>query len=253
MLARAGRASRSRPVRGTLPGTGRRPLPALRAVRSELHRGDAPGDRRRGPAPVRLAAASSGTISLPANVHGARRAVRCTVGSRTYQVSLAARQRLPVGRAAHRAAGAGAARSPARGASAAQTRTAVLGRVGERIYEAEADSPIVARDGAADGERPRPSSPPSRTTTRPPPAPAILGFFAAHIHVVRVRVTGRTGKLLVDVGGPYALAPVHGTLRSGGQRRRALLLRDPGRRRLHEARAAVHRRRGADADRRASR
>jgi hypothetical protein len=45
---------------------------------------------------------------------------------------------------------------------------------------------------------------------------AIVGFFAAHIHVVRVRVTVG-GHLLYDLGGPYVLAPVHGTLRSGGQ------------------------------------
>ena len=45
---------------------------------------------------------------------------------------------------------------------------------------------------------------------------AILGFFAAHIHVVRVRVLVG-GRLLIDEGGPYALAPVSGTLRSGGR------------------------------------
>ncbi len=45
---------------------------------------------------------------------------------------------------------------------------------------------------------------------------AIIDFFAAHIHVVRVRVTiGQ--RLLIDEGGPFVLAPVHGTLRSGGR------------------------------------
>ncbi len=36
-------------------------------------------------------------------------------------------------------------------------------------------------------------------------------------HIVRLRVYGRAGELLGDVGGPYVLAPVHGTLRSGGR------------------------------------
>ncbi len=36
-------------------------------------------------------------------------------------------------------------------------------------------------------------------------------------HIVRLRVYGRSGELLGDVGGPYVLAPVHGTLRSGGR------------------------------------
>jgi len=36
-------------------------------------------------------------------------------------------------------------------------------------------------------------------------------------HIVRLRVYGRSGEQLGDVGGPYVLAPVHGTLRSGGR------------------------------------
>jgi hypothetical protein len=50
---------------------------------------------------------------------------------------------------------------------------------------------------------------------------AIIDFFVAHIHVVRVRVTIEESKigqrLLIDEGGPFVLAPVHGTLRSGGR------------------------------------
>jgi hypothetical protein len=45
---------------------------------------------------------------------------------------------------------------------------------------------------------------------------AIVGFFEEHLHVVRVRVTVG-GRLLVDVGGPYVLAPVRGTLREHGR------------------------------------
>jgi len=98
--------------------------------------------------------------------------------------------------------------------SAAQTRVETLGRVGELIYKEELNSPdvratlrrlessfafasaVAAQNAAATRE-------------------AIEGFFKAHIHVVRVRVT--VGEhLLVDDGGPYALAPVRGTLRRGG-------------------------------------
>lgn len=41
---------------------------------------------------------------------------------------------------------------------------------------------------------------------------AIIGFFRSHLHVVRVRVM-RAGRLLVDVGGPYVLAPIQGVIR----------------------------------------
>jgi hypothetical protein len=96
----------------------------------------------------------------------------------------------------------------------AQTRVETLGHVGERIYQEELHSPDVAatlrsmEDSTAFQHAVAAGS---VTGTRG----AILGFFAAHIHVVRVRVT-IGGRLLIDEGGPYALAPVHGTLRSGG-------------------------------------
>ncbi len=41
---------------------------------------------------------------------------------------------------------------------------------------------------------------------------AIVGFFRSHLHIVRVRVV-REGRLLVDVGGPYVLGPIAGTVR----------------------------------------
>jgi hypothetical protein len=40
---------------------------------------------------------------------------------------------------------------------------------------------------------------------------AIIGFFRSHLHIVRVRVI-RRGKLLVDVGGPYVLGSIPGTV-----------------------------------------
>jgi hypothetical protein len=99
--------------------------------------------------------------------------------------------------------------------SPAQTRVETLGHVGERIYQEELHSPDVTatlrhmesstvfQHAVAAGDA---------TATRA----AIIDFFGEHIHVVRVRVTIGS-KLLIDEGGPYVLAPVHGTLRSGGR------------------------------------
>jgi len=99
--------------------------------------------------------------------------------------------------------------------STAQARVETLGHVGERIYQEELHSPdvtatvrhiesstafqhaVAAHDAA--GAR-----------------AAIVEFFRQHIHVVRVRVSTSAG-LLVDVGGPYVLAPVRGTVRGNGQ------------------------------------
>ena len=99
--------------------------------------------------------------------------------------------------------------------AAAQTHVETLGHVGENIYQEELHSPdvtatlrLMERSGAFQ----RAVAAASVTATRA----AIEGFFKAHIHVVRVRVTiGQ--RLLIDDGGPFALAPVHGTLRSGGR------------------------------------
>ena len=96
-----------------------------------------------------------------------------------------------------------------------QARVETLGHVGERIYQEELHSPDVAatlRSMESSTAFQRAVAAGSVAATRA----AILGFFAAHIHVVRVRVT-IGGRLLIDEGGPYALAPVHGTLRSGGR------------------------------------
>ncbi len=99
--------------------------------------------------------------------------------------------------------------------SASQTRVETQGRVGERIYEEERHSPSVSTtlhqiESSTAFRAAVAAQDPSATIA------AIDGFFAAHIHVVRVRVTIGT-RLLVDHGGPYVLAPVHGTLRSGGR------------------------------------
>jgi hypothetical protein len=104
--------------------------------------------------------------------------------------------------------------------SAADTRVAMLGRVGELIYREEASSPYVKatlRHIEADAGFQRAVAARDVAATRA----AIVGFFAAHIHVVRVRVSvpapGGAQRFFYDLGGPYVLAPVHGTLRSAGK------------------------------------
>jgi hypothetical protein len=98
--------------------------------------------------------------------------------------------------------------------AAAQTRVETLGHVGERIYQEELHSPAVAetvRHIERSSAFQRAVAAHDAAATRA----AIVGFFGEHIHVVRVRVT-TNGRLLEDLGGPYVLAPVHGTVRSGG-------------------------------------
>jgi hypothetical protein len=99
--------------------------------------------------------------------------------------------------------------------SLAQARVETLGHVGERIYQEELHSPDVnatLRSMESSTVFQRAVAAGSVAATRA----AIIDFFAAHIHVVRVRVTIGS-KLLIDEGGPFVLAPVHGTLRSGGR------------------------------------
>jgi hypothetical protein len=101
-----------------------------------------------------------------------------------------------------------------------QARVETLGHVGERIYQEELHSQDVSAtlrhiEGSVSFQRAVAAADPEGTRA------AIEGFFRQHIHVVRVRVTiDRSGigqRLLVDVGGPFVLAPVPGTVRSSGR------------------------------------
>ncbi|HEY2537526.1 MAG TPA: hypothetical protein VGI24_11155 [Solirubrobacteraceae bacterium] len=99
--------------------------------------------------------------------------------------------------------------------STGQTRVETLGHVGERIYQEELHSPAVAatvRHIEASSNFQHAVAAHDATAVRA----AIVRFFGEHIHVVRVRVT-TNGQLLEDLGGPYVLAPVRGTVRSGGR------------------------------------
>jgi hypothetical protein len=97
----------------------------------------------------------------------------------------------------------------------AQTRAETEGHVGERIYEEELHSvDVTATLHHLEGSTAFRSAVASANVAAT--RAAIIGFFEQHIHVVRVRVTIGS-RLLIDEGGPYVLAPVHGTLRSGGK------------------------------------
>jgi hypothetical protein len=102
----------------------------------------------------------------------------------------------------------------------ADTQLDTLGHVGERIYEEEAGSPYVQatlRHIEADKAFQQAVAARDTQTIRA----AIVGLFAAHIHVVRVRVYASQPSgaqhFLYDLGGPYVLAPVHGAVRSNGK------------------------------------
>jgi hypothetical protein len=97
------------------------------------------------------------------------------------------------------------------GVSTPQARANAWGRVAERVYDAEHLGgkaqrilDIVERSPAF---RAAVSAGDAQATRA-----AIIGFFRAHLHIVRVRVE-RAGRLLVDVGGPYVLAPIPGVIR----------------------------------------
>jgi hypothetical protein len=104
--------------------------------------------------------------------------------------------------------------------SPSQARVETLGHVGERIYQEEAGSPYVRatlRQIEADRGFQQAVAARDRTAIRA----AIVRFFGAHIHVVRVRAwavePGGGQRFLYDLGGPYVLAPVDGSVRSAGK------------------------------------
>ena len=99
--------------------------------------------------------------------------------------------------------------------SLAQAHVETLGHVGERVYQEELHGASVVqtqRRLEASSAFQHAVATRDLVATRA----AIVGFFEEHIHVVRVRVTVGS-RLLIDVGGPYVLAPVHGTLRLHGR------------------------------------
>jgi hypothetical protein len=221
VLASAGAGAAIAPVRGVIPGTDASFVLSVQSddsyltVARQVTGADVlllsnPPPGARG-APRRLA----GTIHGPPPAHIPASGTLVYRHQRYATVSLAGaaypsgslRIVLLAGHSALRCAGA-------------QTRVVTLGRVGERVYEEELHSGYVLatrRRIEADAALRRAVVHRDTAATHA----AIAELFAAHIHVVRVRVNvpepDGAQRFFYDRGGPYVLAPVHGTLRSAGK------------------------------------
>jgi hypothetical protein len=159
----------------------------------------------------------AGTIGDPSQA-GAPRDGPLRLTGRSYQVASVSGRAYPAGplHISLLVPSAGLACS----ASASQARVETLGHVGERIYKEESSSRYVLatlRHMEANTDFQRSVASRDTAATRA----AIIAFFAAHIHVVRVHVDvsepGGAQRYFYDLGGPYVLAPVRGALRSGGR------------------------------------
>jgi hypothetical protein len=100
----------------------------------------------------------------------------------------------------------------------AGTRAATIGAVGQRLFAAEssgAQVQRVLRHVAKDsGFRNAVAHDDARGLRR-----AIVRFFRdRNLHVVRIRATTTSGRLVNDVGGPYVLAPASRTVRDAAGR-----------------------------------
>jgi len=121
-------------------------------------------------------------------------------------------------------------------AATAQTLVSIDGNVAERIYRDElvgtgtiADQHQVEENGPllkalarvsalAKGSAPAKGSAGARAVREAANAvtEAVHGLVYSHTHIVRLRVL-QGGKLLADIGGPYIIAPVGGSLRFHGR------------------------------------
>ena len=113
---------------------------------------------------------------------------------------------------------AAAAPAPSGTACAAQTAAVVAkvdGEVAERIYSAELrSSAVTAGRQQIAGNGPLISA--MRSGSRAAVQTAVHALVYSGTHIVRLRVS-RGSRLLADVGGPYIIAPVTGTLRDRGR------------------------------------
>jgi hypothetical protein len=215
VLAQAGAGPAIAPVRGSIPGTSATYVLSVQADRTYLQvvnqvtgaqvlllGGSGAGGSRR------LAGTIGGTLPAESPMNGA-----VSVEGKSYQAYSLTGALYPSG-TLHVVLLTPAATISCPG-SLAQARVETLGHVGEAIYREELHSPDVAETV---GHMEHASFFTSAVAAQDPTATraAIVRFFQEHIHVVRVRVTVG-GRLLVDVGGPYVLAPVDGVVRSGGR------------------------------------
>ncbi|HEX4564966.1 MAG TPA: hypothetical protein VH115_10960 [Solirubrobacteraceae bacterium] len=124
------------------------------------------------------------------------------------------------GAAARASAGTAAPAAPAApappcGAATGEALTRTVGMVATRIYGNELASGEVSSDRRqVEGFTPllEAVAAGDRAATRA----AVTTIVYSHTHIVRLRVT-RAGAVLADVGGPYILAPVSGSLRRRGR------------------------------------
>jgi hypothetical protein len=217
VFAATGSGAAIAPVRGSIPGTGASFVLSVQSDRSYLQ----VSSQVTGAQVLLLSATGSGagavirrlagTIAGPAPASVPDSGTLSYAGH-SYQVVSVAGSLYPSG-ALHIAllVPAGAISCPG---SLSQARVETLGHVGERVYEEELHGASVIqtqRRLEASSAFQHAVATHDVAATRA----AIVGFFEAHIHVVRVRVTVGS-RLLTDVGGPYVLAPVRGTLRERG-------------------------------------
>ena len=101
------------------------------------------------------------------------------------------------------------------GSAAGETLARTEGLVATRIYANELSSSEVSAD-KSQVEHYQPLLSALQSNNRAGVAAAVTSLVYSHTHVVRLRVS-RGGVVLSDVGGPYIIAPVGGTLRVGGQ------------------------------------
>ncbi len=221
LLASAGSTPAIAPVHGSIPGTDGTFVLSTQAADSYLHvtrqvtgaeiallSGSQPGS------PARLIAATLPRLRpqrIPRDgelvVRGKRYEVFSLAGSSYPSGALRIALLVPTG----------SIRCPS---AAAQTSVQTLGQVGERIYQEEAGSPYVRATLRQIEADPAFRQAVAARDTKAIRA-AIVELFGAHIHVVRVRAyavePSGAQRLLYDLGGPYVLAPVHGTVRSAGK------------------------------------
>jgi hypothetical protein len=101
------------------------------------------------------------------------------------------------------------------GAAAAEVLARAAGAVATRIYAGERSGAETQSD-RSQVERFTPLLAAVASGERAAVNAAVNSLVFSHTHVVRLRVT-RGGAVLADVGGPYILAPVGGTLRFRGR------------------------------------
>jgi hypothetical protein len=103
------------------------------------------------------------------------------------------------------------------GAAATQTIAAVDIKVAQRIYRGEISGKEVSADVAHVTGSQELLSALASSSTQAVYAAVHAIVYTPHWHIVRLRVV-QNGRVLADVGGPYIIAPVSGSLRVNGRK-----------------------------------